>query len=276
MIGYIVLGVVVLIFLAGFKVIRPTERGVKETFGKYVGHISSGLKWIIPLVQRIYRVNITERVADVEPQEIITKDNLNAKVDLVVFYKVKPDEANIKKAFYSVDDVEEQIVTLAQTTARNVIGDMVFREVNSERNKLNKKLAEVIDKQTDSWGVQIVRVELKEIAPPEDVQDTMNQIIKAENTKDAAKDFATAAETEADGIKRAAIKEAEGDREAKILVAEGKAKAFKLINDSFKGNAQLDKKLDVTRDSLKDNSKIILTEKGINPQLIIGEIPIKK
>ena len=270
------LGVAVILFLIGFRVIRPTERGVKETFGKYTGHINSGLKWIIPLVQRIYRVNITERVADVEPQEIITKDNLNAKVDLVVFYKVKPDEANIKKAFYSVDDVEEQIVTLAQTTARNVIGDMVFREVNSERNKLNKKLAEVIDKQTDSWGVQIVRVELKEIAPPEDVQDTMNQIIKAENTKDAAKDFATAKETEADGIKRATIKEAEGDRQAKILVAEGKSKAFKLINESFKGNAQIDKKLDVTRASLENNSKIILTEKGINPQLIIGEIPLKK
>ena len=276
MIGYIVLGIVVLIFLTGFKVIRPTERGVKETFGKYTGHITSGLKWIIPLVQRIYRVNVTEQIADVEPQEIITKDNLNAKVDLVVFYKVKPDEANIKKAFYNVDDVQDQIITLAQTTARNVIGDMSFRKVNSERNELNKKLQVIIDKQTDDWGVQIVRVELKEISPPDDVQDTMNQIIKAENTKDAAEDFATAAETEADGIKRAAIKEAEGDKQAKILVAEGKSKAFKLIDDSFKGNAQLDKKLDVTRASLENNSKIILTEKGINPQLIIGEIPLKK
>ena len=270
------LGVAILLFLTGFRVIRPTERGVKETFGKYVGHISSGLKWIIPFVQKIYRVNITEQVADVQPQEIITKDNLNAKVDLVVFYKVKLDESNIKKAFYNVDDVQDQIVTLAQTTARNVIGDMSFREVNSERNELNKKLATVIDKQTDNWGVQIVRVELKEISPPEDVQDTMNQIIKAENTKDAATDFATAAETEADGVKRAAIKEAEGDKEAKILVAEGKSKAFEMINKSFKGNAQLDKKLDVTLGSLKDNSKIILTEKGINPQLIIGELPLKK
>jgi len=276
MIGYIVLGVAVLLFLCGFKVIRPTERGVKETFGKYTGYITSGLKWIIPLVQRIYRVNVTEQIADVEPQEIITKDNLNAKVDLVVFYKVKPDEANIKKAFYNVNDVQSQIVTLAQTTARNVIGDMSFREVNSKRNELNKKLQVIIDKQTDVWGVQIVRVELKEISPPDDVQDTMNQIIKAENTKDAAQDFATAAETEADGVKRASIKEAEGDRQAKILVAEGKAKAFKLINESFKGNAQLDKKLDVTKASLENNSKVILTEKGINPQLIIGEIPLKK
>lgn len=275
MMGYIVFGMVVLFFLCGFKVIRPTERGVKETFGKYSGHITSGLKWIIPLVQRIYRVNVTEQIADVEPQEIITKDNLNAKVDLVVFYKVKLDEANIKKAFYSVDDVQGQIITLAQTTARNVIGDMSFRKVNSERNELNKKLQIVIDKQTDDWGVQIVRVELKEISPPDDVQDTMNQIIKAENTKDAAKDFATAKETEADGIKRASIKEAEGDKQAKILRAEGKSKAFKLINESFKGNAQLDKKLDVTEKSLKDNSKIILTEKGINPQLIIGNIPLK-
>ena len=276
MIGWIILVVAVLLFLFGFKVIRPTERGVKETFGSYTGYINSGLKWIFPFVQRIYRVNITERVADVKPQEIITKDNLNATVDLVVFYKVKPEEKDIKKAFYSVDDVEDQIITLAQTTARNVIGEMAFKDVNSKRNEINTRLKKLIDIQTDAWGVRIVRVELKEIAPPEDVQDTMNQIIKAENTKDAAEDFATAEETKVDGIKRASIKEAEGDKKAKILRAEGKAEAFKLINKEFKENAILEKQLEVTRDSLKDNAKIILTKDGITPQLIIGELPIKK
>lgn len=261
MILYII-GAIILVGLLGFKIVRPTERGVKETFGKYTGYINSGLKWIFPFVQRIYRVKVTEMVADVEPQEIITKDNLNAKVDLVVFYKVKPDEPNIKKAFYNVNDVQEQIITLAQTTARNVIGDMSFREVNSKRNELNKKLKVIIDKQTDAWGVQIVRVELKEISPPKDVQDTMNQIIKAENTKEAAEDFATAKETEADGIKRASIKEAEGDKQSKILRAEGKAKAFKLVDETFKGGAKELKQLEVTEESLKENSKIILGNKG--------------
>jgi len=207
---------------------------------------------------------------------MITKDNLNAKVDLVVYYKVKPTGEDVKKAFYNVDNVEAQIISLAQTTARNCIGDMVFRDVNSQRNKLNLELAKILDNESDAWGIQIVRVELKEITPPRDVQETMNRVIKAENEKDAAIDFATAEETRADGIKRAKIKEAEGQKQASVLVAEGQAKAFKMINESFKGNAKELKKLEVTENSLKRNSKIILTEKGINPSLIIGNLPIEK
>ena len=281
------IGAIIIIALAGIRIVRPTERAVKETLGKYAGFGKSGFNWIIPIFQRMIQVNVTERMTDIEPQEIITKDNLNASVDLVVFYKIRNDEANIKKALYNVNNVAAQIVTLAQTTARNVIGDMVFRDVNSKRNELNKKLADSMDRETDDWGVQIVRVELKEITPPEDVQNTMNKVIKAENEKEAAIDFATAAETQADGKRRAAIKEAEGlrqasilsaegSKQASILVAEGQAKAFELIDKAFKGNAQLLKKLDVTQNSLKDNSKIILTEKGISPQLIIGKLDMEK
>lgn len=264
-----------ILFILGIKIVRPTERAVVETLGKYSGFGRKGFNWIFPIIQRMIQINITERMADIEPQEIITKDNLNAEVDLVVFYKIRDDEDNIKKALYNAYDVESQIVTLAKTSARNVIGDMLFRDVNSKRNELNKKLAITMDKETDDWGVKIVRVELKEITPPKDVQDTMNKVIKAENEKEAAIDFATAVETKADGEKRAKIKESEGVKQSNILVAEGQAKAFELIDKSFKGNAQLLKKLDVTLSSLKDNSKIIITEKGINPQLILGEIPIK-
>ena len=119
-------------------------------------------------------------------------------------------------------------------------------------------------------------MELQKIEPPTDVQDAMNEVVKAENEKIAAKDFANAVETKADGERRAVIKVAEGNRQASILEAEGKAKAFDLIEQAFKGNAQILKRLEVTETSLKDNSKIILTEKGINPQLIIGELPITK
>ena len=271
----IISGIVVFFFLCGIRVVRPTERAVIETLGKYSNFGKSGFNWIVPLFQRMIQINVTERMMDIEPQEIITKDNLNAEVDLVVFYRVREDEVNIKRALYNAYDVESQIVTLAKTSARNVIGDMMFRDVNSKRHELNKKLATTMDEETDNWGVKIVRVELKEITPPKDVQDTMNKVIKAENEKEAAVDFATAVETRADGEKRAKIKEAEGERQSNILKAEGQAKAFKLINESFKGNAQVLKKLDVTLASLKDNSKIILTEKGINPSLIIGDLPFK-
>lgn len=284
---YIGLTILAIFFLSGIRIVRPTERAVIETLGKYSRFGSKGFNWIVPIFQRMIQINVTEQMSDIEPQEIITKDNLNASCDLVVFYKVNNDEESIKNALYNVNDVEGQIKTLARTTARNVIGNMAFTEVNSKRTDLNVKLADTMGKETKTWGVEIVRVELKEITPPKVVQDTMNRVIQAENEKDAAINFATAKETEADGIKRAKIKEAEGqktslvlraegEKQSSILVAEGKAKAFELIEKSFKGGAITDKQLEITRDALKDNSKIILTEKGVTPQLLIGELPIKK
>ncbi|MFH1276244.1 MAG: SPFH domain-containing protein [Candidatus Woesearchaeota archaeon] len=271
----IILVICLILFVSGIRIVRPTHRGAVETLGKYSGYREAGFAWIFPIIQKFITLNVTERLADVEPLDMITKDNLNARVDLQVYFKIKTGEENIKNALYNVDDVNEQIIALAQTTARNIIGYMMFKDVNSERNKLNVDLYQILDKETKAWGIQIVRVELKEITPPRDVQETMNRVIKAENEKDAALDFATAKETEADGIKRAAIKVAEGNKQAAILEAEGKSKAFELINASFKGNAQMDKQLDVTRDSLKNNTKIVLTEKGISPTIILGEIPIK-
>ena len=273
---YIGLGVLGIFLLSGIRIVRPTHRGVIETLGKYKGFRVAGFTWVFPIIQRFIALNVTERLADVEPLEMITKDNLNAKIDLQVYFKIKSDEENIKRALYNVNDVNMQIVALAQTTARNIIGDMMFKDVNSKRNDLNKALYKILDTETKNWGIQIVRVELKEITPPKDVQETMNRVIKAENEKDSAKDFATAKETEADGQKRASIKIAEGKKLASILEAEGKAKAFELIEKSFKGNAQLDKQLEITRDALKDNTKVVLTEKGITPSIILGEIPIKK
>lgn len=276
---YTILIIAFLFFISGFKVIRPIEKGLVETFGKYSRMNEQGLTWIFPMVQRMRKVNITERMMDIEPQDIITKDNLNARVDLVVYYQIKEDEGNIKKSRYSVDNFEEQIVSLSQTTARNVIGDMVFKDVNSKRNVLNQKLKVVLDRESDNWGIKVVRVEMKEITPPNDVQNTMNRVIKAENLKDAAKDEATATETLADGDRRAAINKAKGIAAGKRIVADGEAYRIKTVNESaskyFKGNAQKLKELEVTQNSLENNSKIIVTEKGIKPQIILGNIPIE-
>jgi regulator of protease activity HflC (stomatin/prohibitin superfamily) len=151
---------------------------------------------------------------------------------------------------------------------------MEFKDVNSKRKDLNSKLARILSEETNNWGVEIVRVELKDITPPRNVQDIMNSVINAENAKRAAIDMATARETEADGLRRAKIKEAEGEKQACILKAEGQAKAFDLINKSFTGNAQILRQLEVTENSLRDNTKIILSEKGITPQLLIGNLPV--
>lgn len=264
----------IIFIAAGTRIIRPTQRAAVERLGKYKKFAQPGFHWIIPVIDRMIKVDTTENMVDIASHEIITEDNLNAKVDMMIYFQVKRDEDDVKRSLYEVNDFKSQIVSLAQTTARNVIGGMAFKDVNSQRSKLNSELAEILRKETGKWGVEVVRVEMKEIIPPTDVQETMNMVIKAENSKRSAIDFATAKETEADGVRRAMIKEAEGRKQAAILEAEGQAKAFDLINASFTGNAQLLKQLEVTQNALEDNAKIILTDKGISPQLFLGELPV--
>ncbi len=267
-----ILGIIGLVGIGGIKIIRPTEKGLVETLGKYSKTAEQGFNWIFPGIQRMIKVNITERRVDVPPQNIITKDKLNAEVDAVVYYKVQ----DVDKSIYKVNDFKTSVPSLARTTLRAVIGKMTLADANENRDQINVDVEKELDKQTDAWGISIIRVELQRIEPPQDVQDAMNMVVKAENEKIAAVDTATALETEADGTRRASIKKAEGKRQATILEAEGKAKAFDLVNKSFIENAQVLKKLEVTENSLKNNSKIILTEKGITPQLIIGKLETTK
>ncbi|MGB6121332.1 MAG: SPFH domain-containing protein, partial [Bacteroidota bacterium] len=141
-------------------------------------------------------------------------------------------------------------------------GTLTLKSANSERGRINDELHKVLIKETHTWGIQIVRTELKQIDPPRDVQETMNKIVKAENEKLAAVDYATAAETAADGEKRAAIKKAEGVRESRILQAQGEAEAIQLVNEAahkyFIGNAQVLRKLEAVEKSLQNNAKVVL------------------
>jgi regulator of protease activity HflC (stomatin/prohibitin superfamily) len=257
----LLLGALVLFFM-GVRIVRPTERGLIERLGKYKRFAEPGFNWIIPLIDRMYKVNTTEQMVDAEPQEIITNDNLNARVDAVVYFRIFPDELSVKNSQYNVDNYRLQVVNLARTTLRNIIGTLTLKSANSERGKINTELHRTLSEETSNWGIQIVRTELKEIEPPKDVQETMNKVVKAENEKIAAIDYATAAETAADGAKRAKIKEAEGVKQSKILEAEGVAEAIRLVNEAadqyFVGNAQLLKKLEVTESALKNNAKIVV------------------
>src|SRR5208282_3610136 len=158
------------------------------------------------------------------------------------------------------------IVNLARTTLRNIIGTMTLKSANSERGRINTDLHQILERETASWGLEIVRTELKEIEPTKDVQETMNKVVKAENEKIAAIDFATATETMADGQKRAEIKKAEGIRQAEILKAEGEAQAIQLVNEAadryFVGNAQLLRRLQTVEEAFRNNSKIVLPANG--------------
>jgi len=271
---YIIIPVVLLFFM-GIRIVRPTERALIERLGKYHSFAGPGFHWIIPVIDKLYMVNVTEQMVDAEPQEIITNDNLNARVDAQVYFKVKSDEESVKGSIYNVNNYKWQIVNLARTTLRNIIGTLTLKSANSERGKINADLYTTLHTETQSWGIEIVRTELKEIDPPKDVQETMNKVVKAENEKIAAVDSATAAETVADGVKRAKIKEAEGFKQSKILHAEGEAEAIKLVNEAankyFIGNAQLLRKLEAMETSLEKNSKIVIPT-GSEIVNIIGDM----
>jgi regulator of protease activity HflC (stomatin/prohibitin superfamily) len=273
---FLYLGIaILLLFFAGIKIVRPTQRGLIERLGKYHKLANPGFHWIIPVIDKIYMVNVTEQMVDAEPQEIITNDNLNASVDAQVYFKVKADEESVKGSIYNVNNYKWQIVNLARTTLRNIIGTLTLKSANSERGKINAELYKTLHTETQGWGIEIVRTELKEIDPPKDVQETMNKVVKAENEKIAAIDSATAAETVADGIKRAKIKEAEGFKQSKILHAEGEAEAIRLVNEAadkyFIGNAQLLRKLEALEASLGNNAKIVIPT-GTELVNIIGEM----
>ena len=259
---FTLIGATILLIAMGAKIIRPTQRGLIERLGRYQKFANPGFHWIIPFIEKLYLVNITEQMVDAEAQEIITNDNLNATVDAQVYFKVIDDEESVKHSQYNVNRYQWQIVNLARTTLRNIIGTLTLRSANSERGKINAELHKTLMEETKSWGIEVIRTELKQIDPPHDVQETMNKVVKAENEKIAAIDYATARETVADGEKRARIKEAEGSKQAKILQAEGEAEAIKMVNEAaeeyFVGNAQVLRKLEAVETALGSNTKFVV------------------
>ncbi len=275
------------IIAAGIRIIRPIERGLVERFGKYIRTIEQGFHWIIPIVDTTRTVNITEQMVDVPPQTIQTSDKLNMTVDAVVYYKVK----DVKAAEYNVDGHKVQLTSLARTTLRAVMGKLNLTQCIQNRNDINLKVEEVLDKETDAYGVEVLRVEVQKIEPPQDVQEAMNNVTKAEQAKLAALDFATAVETKADGERRAVIKEADGTKQSLILEATGRAEGIKkvaeataekirLVNESiqkhFKGSAKEYKALETTEKSLAHGTKYVIDSKSkiMNVMTDVSGIPI--
>lgn len=268
------------IFVSGIKIVRPVEVGIIEFLGKFSRSAGAGFNWIFPGLQTMRKVNITERRVDIDPQSIITKDKLNAEVDGVVYYRV----IDAKKAIYEVNNFELSVPSLAKTTLRAVIGKMTLTEANENRDTINDEVEKILDIEISKWGINVVRVELQRIEPPPDVQDAMNQVVKAENEKIAALDLATAIETKADGERRAEIKKAEGIAAAIRLKADADGDAIKTVNEAaeryFVGNAQLLKRLETVSEALRNNTKIIVPADSdlVN---VIGDlagttIPIKR
>lgn len=250
------------VLLCSIKIIRPISRGVVERLGKYNRFCEPGIHFVIPVIERLVIVNTTERLIDAQRQDVITKDNLNTAVDAQVYFKVKATEQGLKNALYNVDNFKNQIFNLARTTLRDILGKKTLTEANSKRDAINDELMAILEKETKEWGIEVIRTEIKEIEPPRDVQEAMNEVVKAENEKIAAVNHAMAVETRADGARRAKVKEAMGLKRHDVLKAEGKSQAIKLVNEAaekyFVGNAQLLKKLETVENTLKHSTKIIV------------------
>jgi regulator of protease activity HflC (stomatin/prohibitin superfamily) len=220
---FVVAVAAILVAATGFRIVRPFERGLIEFLGRYEKTVESGLRWVIPFVKRLEKVDMREQVVDVPPQEVITKDNVAVTVDAVIYYE-PTDPVKLK---YNVGNFILAVTKLAQTNLRNVVGDLDLDSALTSREVINSKLRQILDDATDKWGTRVVRVEIQRIEPPADVTEAMHRQMKAERDRRAAV-------TEAEGEKRAAILKAEGVREKNVLEAKGQAEAIKEVADAEK------------------------------------------
>jgi regulator of protease activity HflC (stomatin/prohibitin superfamily) len=281
----VVLVIIIYVVIASLRIVRPTEKGLVERFGKYQRFVQGGITFLVPLVDRIIRVNITERMTPVQRQDVITKDKVFMGVDAVVFYRIKPDEVSVKASQYNVASFAEQIDTLARTVLRDIIGGMDMAIANTSRPVINASLKTALDEQTEKWGIEIIRAEIKDLEPPKELILSMESVLKADNERQAAEKTAIAQATlasgeknaaiqRAEGHKQAAILEAEGQKTATITIAEGDAQATKLRNEAltayFKDSAVVFKQLDTIATALQNNTKIIVPE-GKTISLILNE-----
>jgi regulator of protease activity HflC (stomatin/prohibitin superfamily) len=281
----ILLVIVIYAVVSSLRIVRPTEKGLVERLGKYHRFVQGGITFIVPFVDRLIKVNTTERMTPVQRQDVITKDKVFMGVDAVVFYKIKPDETSVKASQYNVASFADQIDTLARTVLRDIIGSMDMAIANTSRPIINTSLKTALDEQTEKWGIEIIRAEIKDLEPPKDLIISMESVLKADNERQAAEKTAIAQATLASGEKNAAIQVAEGQKQAAILqaegqktatvtIAEGDAQATKLRNEAittyFKDSAIVFKQLDTIATALQNNTKIIVPE-GKAISLILNE-----
>lgn len=204
----VIAGLIILIFLSGFRMINQYERGIILTFGKFSNIRQPGLNWIFPLlgIQRLIRVDIRIKAVDVPDQEAITRDNISVRINAVIYYKV----VDAAKAVLEVENFTSAVSQLAQTTMRNASGEVDLDQLLSQRDEISERIQKVIDAASESWGIEVMNVELKDIQLPEDMKRTI------------------AKQAEAERERRAVIIQSEGE----VSAAENMAKAAAILSSA--------------------------------------------
>jgi len=258
--------------------LRPYERGIQETFGKYNRFVIPGLGFQIPFIHIIRVRDIREHTMDIHPQAVITKDNVEIMVDGIMWVRPTGDEESIKRTFYSIDDWKRAVIQLAMTNLRQEFGDLTLDESLVARETIATNLQRILNAFAVEWGLTVSKVEIRLIDPPEDIKTAMHKQKTAEQERRSMRLLATGEFEAAEQQKLAIIQRAEGEREAVIQVAQGKAEAIRLVNEAadqyFIGNAQALKRMEMIETSLRENAKIIITEHGISPTLLLGSLPV--
>jgi regulator of protease activity HflC (stomatin/prohibitin superfamily) len=237
------------------RIINQYQKGLVIRLGKYHSTADSGLAFLMPFIDSLILVDMREQVINVQPQKVITKDNVSVIVDAVIYYKV----VDPVKAEFEIENFDYAATTLAQTNLRNLIGDKSLDETLTARDLINTNLREALDESTNAWGVKVTKVELQKIDPPQDITDSMSKQMKAEREKRALI-------LEAEGIKSSQILKAEGEAQAKMLRADAEAKAVAMVaqaaEKNFTPKAQMLKRLDVAAQVLGSNAKFIMPSNG--------------
>lgn len=235
---------VLIVVIRNVQIVPQAQAYVIERFGTYYTTWQTGLHIKVPFIDRIsLRVSLKEQVIDFPPQPVITRDNVTMQIDTVVYFEI----TDPKLYTYGVERPLEAIENLTATTLRNIIGDMELDSTLTSRDTINGKIRIILDEATDAWGIKVIRIELKNILPPREIQDAMEKQMKAERERRArildaegekrsrilvAEGLKESAILEADAVKEKKIREAKGEAEAILTVQRANADALRMLNEA--------------------------------------------